>query len=90
MEWIFGLLAFIGVLMTLIGYSSKSDYDDEGSTNLFLAGLALALFGMFALGVFVEGQSDKRVKHEVKPSIEIVIKDGKADTTYIYKFEEEK
>ena len=88
MEWIFGFLAFIGVLMTFIGYSSKVDSDDEGSGNLFLAGLVLALFGMFALGVFVEGQSDKRVKHQIKPSIEITIKDNKADTTYIYTFEE--
>jgi len=88
MEWIFGLLAFIGVLMTFIGYSSKSDYDDEASTNLFLAGLALALFGMFCVGISIGEQIDKKVKHQVKPSIEITIKDNKADTTYIYTFEE--
>lgn len=88
MEWMFGLLAVMGVLMMLISYSLNADSDDEGSINLFLAGMALTLFGMFALGVFVEGQSDKRVKHQVKPSIEITIKDGKADTTYIYNFEE--
>lgn len=82
-----GFLAVIGVLMMLIGYSNKFDDDDEGSENLFLAGMAIALFGMFSLGVFVEGQSDKRVKHQVKPSIEITIKDGKTDTTYIYNFE---
>lgn len=88
MEWIFGFLAFIGVLMTFIGYHSKSDYDDEGSGNLFLAGLTLALFGIFCVGVLVGDQSDKRVKSQVKPSIEITIKDNKADTTYIYNFEE--
>jgi hypothetical protein len=82
-----GFLAVIGVLMMLIGYSNKFDDDDEGSENLFLAGMAIALFGMFSLGVFVEGQSDKRVKRQIKPSIEITIKDGKADTTYIYNFE---
>jgi hypothetical protein len=82
-----GFLAVIGVLMMLTGYSNKFDDDDEGSGNLFLAGMSVALFGMFSLGVFVEGQSDKRVKHQVKPSIEITIKDGKTDTTYIYNFE---
>lgn len=87
MIYTFGFLAVIGVLMMLIGYSNKFDDDDKGSENLFLAGMAIALFGMFSLGVFVEGQSDKRVKHQVKPSIEITIKDGKTDTTYIYNFE---
>ena len=82
-----GFLAVIGVLMMLIGYSNKFDDDDEGSENLFLAGMAIALFGMFSLGVFVEGHSDKRVKRQIKPSIEITIKDGKTDTTYIYNFE---
>jgi hypothetical protein len=87
MVYVFGFLAFIGILMTLIGYSNKIDDDDKGSENLFLAGMSVALFGMFSLGVFVEGQSDKRVKSQVKPSIEITIKDGKTDTTYIYNFE---
>jgi hypothetical protein len=87
MIYAFGFLAVIGVLMMLTGYSNKFDDDDEGSGNLFLAGMSVALFGMFSLGVFVEGQSDKRVKHQVKPSIEITIKDGKTDTTYIYNFE---
>lgn len=88
MIYAFGFLAVIGVLMMLMGYSNKVDSDDEGSGNVFLAGMSIALFGMFALGVLVEGQSDKRVKHQSKPSIEITIKDGKADTTYIYNFEE--
>lgn len=88
MIYAFGFLAFIGVLMMLIGYSNKIDDDDEGSQNLLLAGMAIALFGMFCVGVFLGGQSDKRVKSQIKPSIEITIKDNKADTTYIYTFEE--
>ena len=88
MAYAFGFLAVIGVLMVLIGYVNKVDSDDEGSGNLFLAGLTLALFGIFCVGVLVGDQSDKRVKSQVKPSIEITIKDNKADTTYIYNFEE--
>ena len=87
MIYAFGFLTFVGVLMMLIGYSNKIDDDDEGSHNLFLAGMAIALFGMFCVGISVGGQIDKRVKHQIKPSVEITIKDNKADTVYIYNFE---
>lgn len=88
MIYAFGFLTFIGILIMFVGYSNKIDDDDEGSQNLFVAGMTVALFGMFCVGISIGGQIDKRVKSQIKPSIEITIKDNKADTTYIYNFEE--
>ena len=88
--FILGLLVFVGVIMMSIAFIIKVDDNDKRMENLFLLGMTLALFCMFSLGVFVEGESDKKVKYQIKPSIEVLIKDGKADTTYIYKFKEDK
>ena len=52
--------------------------------------MTLALISMFILGGYWFYRQEHKVKSQIKPSVEIVIKDGKADTTYIYKFEEEK
>ena len=86
--FLFALLILVGVIMTVIAYALKTAGDDEGS--LFIAGLALTAFFSFCLGVMIASGGNFKLKHPVKPSIEVLIKDGKADTTYIYNFEEEK
>lgn len=86
MGYLLGFLVFVGVLMMLIGYTLKVEYDTDHS--LFLAGMTLALVCMFALGGYWFYKQEHKIKYQIKPSVEIVIKDGKADTTYIYKFEE--
>lgn len=88
MGYLLGFLVFVGVLMVFIGYAFKVEGDNEN--GLVISGMTLALLGMFILGGHVFYKQEHKVKHQIKPSIEIVIKDGKADTTYIYKFKEEK
>lgn len=90
MGYLLGLLVFVGVLMMLIAFAIKVDDDDKRMETLFLVGTTVALFCMFALGGYWFYKQEHKVKHQIKPSVEIVIKDGKADTTYIYKFKEEK
>ena len=86
--FLLGFLVFVGVIMMLIGYTLKVEGDNEHS--LFLAGMTLALICMFVLGGYWFYKQEHKVKYQIKPSIEVLIKDGKADTTYIYKFKEEK
>ena len=88
MIFLFILLILVGVIMTVIGYALKIAGDGENS--LFVAGLTLTVFFSFGLGVIIASSGHFKVKHPVKPSIEVLIKDGKSDTTYIYNFEEEK
>lgn len=87
MGYLLGFAVVVGVIMMLIGYAIKVEDDDQN--GLFIAGTTIALMCMFALGGYVSYKQERKVKHQLKPSVEIVIKDGKADTTYIYKFEEE-
>ena len=86
MIYLLGFLAFMGVIMMLVGYALKVEGDKEN--GLFIAGMTLALVSMFILGGYWFYRQEHKVKYQIKPSVEIVIKDGKADTTYIYKFEE--
>jgi len=88
--FILGFLVFVGVLMMIIAFAMKVIGGDKNMESLFAAGMTLALMCAFTLGGYVFYKQDHKVKHQIKPSIEIVIKDGKADTTYIYKFKEEK
>ena len=88
--FILGFLAFVGVLMMIIAFAIKVDDDDKNMESLFLAGVILVVISMFALGGYWFSKQKHKVKHQLKPSVEVLIKDGKADTTYIYKFEEEK
>ena len=52
----------------------------------------LAVFMLMITSVIVgyKGPKDHEVKKQIKPSIKVIIENGKSDTTYIYKFEEEK
>jgi len=84
--FLFALLILVGAIMTVVGYAFKTEGDGENS--LFIAGLTLTALFSFGLGVIIASKGGFKVKHPVKPSVEVLIKDGKADTTYIYKFEE--
>lgn len=86
--FLFALLILLGVIMTVVGYALKIAGD--GENFLFIAGLTLTAFVSFGLGVIIASGGDFKVKHPVKPSVEVLIKNGKADTTYIYNFKEEK
>ena len=52
----------------------------------------LLLFGLMIVSVVVgfESHTKYEVKKQIKPTIKVVIENGKSDTTYIYKFEEVK
>lgn len=82
---ILGLVLGLVILALIILYYTDDDRD----------ALALFIFSVFTLvlvssivGYNVHTQYE--VKQQVKPTIKVVIENGKSDTTYIYKFEEEK
>lgn len=84
--FILGLLVFVGIVMMLIAFSIKVDDNDKVMETLFLVGMTVSLGCMFSLGGYWFYRQEHKVKYQIKPSIEITIKDGKADTTYVYKF----
>jgi Na+-driven multidrug efflux pump len=88
--FILGLLVFVGIIMMFVAFRLKVEDNDTNKGDLFILGMTITLFCMFALGGAWFYKQEHKVKYQIKPSIEIMIKDGKADTTYIYKFKEEK
>lgn len=88
--FILGFLVFVGVIMMVIAFSIKVDGNDKDMENLFAVGMTLALICTFALGDYWFYKQEHKVKYQLKPSVEITIKDGKTDTIYVYKFKEEK
>lgn len=62
--------------------------NDRKAAPLFV----VLLFVLMVLSVKVgfEAHTQYQVKQQVKPVIKVITENGKSDTTYIYKFEEEK
>lgn len=90
MGFLLGFLVFVCVIMMVIAFAIKIDGNDKDMENLFAVGMTSALICTFVLGGYCFYKQEHKVKYQLKPSVEITIKDGKADTTYIYKFKEEK
>ena len=81
MMWILGVLAAV----ILLGLNKIDNDERDERSDLF----HLLLFALMAVSVVAGmlGIKQAGVKSDkpIKPSIEIVCKDGKCDTTYIYK-----
>lgn len=85
-----GLMIFLGfaaLLLIVIGYSVKTDEDDDGVT-MFIVGLIVFTASMLGLGVEMGLKVDKTVKHKIEPQVKVECVDNKCDTTYVYKFKE--
>ena len=52
----------------------------------FLVLLIILIGGIFYFGYSVGSELPKKTKKIIIPKTEIIIKNGKSDTTYIYKF----
>lgn len=80
-----GILLGIVVLALIILY--YTDEDRSAFPIFIITVLALILISVV---IGYEAPKQYEVKQQVKPSIKVITVDGKSDTTYIYKFEEEK
>jgi len=84
-----GILAFLSAVLVFIGYTIKSEFDDDGK-NMFLFGMFILILSVFGMGVLVSQDEVKQVKHKVVPVIKVECMNSKCDTTYIYTFKENK
>jgi len=80
-------LGFAALLLIVIGYSVKTDDDDDG-LNMFIVGLVLLVLVSLGIGLEMGLQSNKQVKHKIEPQVKVECVDNKCDTTYVYKFKE--
>ena len=59
--------------------------DNQDQKDLFTFLLLLLMFLSFMMGVLAVEENGITSDKPIKPSIEVECKDGKCDTTYIYK-----
>lgn len=62
---------------------------DKDVMTPFIVVLAMLILASVMLGVSLHASKDVESKDLVNPSIEIKCVDGKCDTTYVYKFNQE-
>ena len=76
-----GLLVLASVFLYIID-------EDRNATILFV----IIIFTIVIAAAIICKKAPKQfeIKQQIKPSIKVVTENGKSDTTYIYKFEEEK
>ncbi len=84
-----GILSFLSAVLVFIGYTIKSEFDNDGK-NMFLFGMFVLILSVFGMGVLVSQDEVKQVKHKVVPVIKVECMNSKCDTTYIYTFKENK
>jgi len=80
-------LGFVALILIVIGYSVKTDEDDDG-LNMFIVGLVLLVLASLGIGLELGLEADKIVNKKIKPQVKIECVDEKCDTMYIYKFNE--
>lgn len=81
MIWVF-IIVLLFVWLTL----NVLDLDDDKGFYNFLI-LIIAAFGLI-IGLLLGEKIGVRSNKPIKPSIEVQCKDGRCDTTYIYKIDE--
>ena len=86
---IFGILVFIVAILLLLMYLDKSKkYNNNEMTTIIGGSMLLFIMGTFFCTMGYK-MDTARVKTNVTPQIDtlVSIKNGVADTTYVYNFE---
>jgi hypothetical protein len=82
---IIGICLGLVLLATIILYVTD---DDRDAVPLFM--MLVCTLVIISIVVGYESHTHYEAKQEAKLSIKVITENGKSDTTYIYKFEEEK
>lgn len=82
---ILGICLGLVLLATILIYVTD---DDRDAVPLFM--MLVCTLVILSIVVGYGSHTHYEAKQQIKPSIKVITENGKSDTTYIYKFEEEK